>query len=795
MRMLRILIMFLLIVPPFTLRPDDDFFTSFAQDFILDSYLMESLPGGFFYTSFIESYCADTVMMVEESNGFALLDHPRVYFEGDSHLHFNWNFNDMDINSSLNPGAPGILLPFSGIERMSVSSSTPMGMTDGFHFHTRKNGSELRRVRYSTLFPNLGSYFSWMHFLINTPAVERNVRLYEQRRKNLQNFFLDGIWEKDFGSSRLSVSFNYFEQSRQFNDFNERNRVFDEFGRLFMLSAGYRMELTDGFLAAGCVLNINNRDRLNAELGVLPQETLDKTGYSLFAYGKFNRKNLVVSGSLLMESESLNPQGDPMQKDLMDNDGDLIFSPQPMGEFGATTAVLQAELPLRFLPEDPWLTVTPYVSFRHAMIRGDEITASRNDLYFFNIPYQVVTWEDGDAYSNRNTRMELGALSSLKLTGRLYLSGKFLLKWNSLGFENSLNNISQLETGYDVGLEYRGKRTSLVLSFGELPIDIRENINQFLETSRPRGTFYSWSDMNGDCRYQPGEAGDVFGYSGGDTHLVDPLLNMPFQQKLFVGFSTPLSGTFRLNMKGIYKRTMNSFWVTFDRDYGYFQKHFDKNIYVFNQPYDRFLLSNYPFEKNPFYAQFHFQIKGGKPRKWFFSFSLMAHIGMGATAFGNGPGSNDTGIVSESQANPNSWINAYGRLDGDRAFVAKCFWGFNLAPNLSLGFNIKYRDGNPFAFISSTYQKDQWIFYYRTIKGENEKGVKGGPREDYLSDVGVRLNYSFKISNVDILLNLSVFNLFDVGYELSEYVFSGGYRDAMELNIPRSMRLSLSIQF
>jgi len=33
----------------------------------------------------------------------------------------------------------------------------------------------------------------------------------------------------------------------------------------------------------------------------------------------------------------------------------------------------------------------------------------------------------------------------------------------------------------------------------------------------------------------------------------------------------------------------------------------------------------------------------------------------------------------------------------------------------------------------------------------------------------------------------------DVGYELSEYVFSGGSRDAMELALPRSLRLTFSI--
>ena len=167
---------------------------------------------------------------------------------------------------------------------------------------------------------------------------------------------------------------------------------------------------------------------------------------------------------------------------------------------------------------------------------------------------------------------------------------------------------------------------------------------------------------------------------------------------------------------------------------------------------------------------------------------------MGETAFGNGAGSNDIGIINESQANPNSHINGYGRVDGDRAFIAKCYAGFYIFKKLSIGISLKYRDGNPFAFINYKKRYDQYILYYETIKAEDKKGQKGGPREDYLADISLRLNYFFKLFNKDAFLSLSLFNILDVGYELSEYVFSGGDRDAMELNIPSSIRLSFSIK-
>ena len=54
-----------------------------AGQAVFDDFFMAHLPGGFFYISYLENYAPDTVLMIEESNGFALIDSPKVYFEGD----------------------------------------------------------------------------------------------------------------------------------------------------------------------------------------------------------------------------------------------------------------------------------------------------------------------------------------------------------------------------------------------------------------------------------------------------------------------------------------------------------------------------------------------------------------------------------------------------------------------------------------------------------------------------------------------------------------------------------------
>ena len=166
-----------------------------------------------------------------------------------------------------------------------------------------------------------------------------------------------------------------------------------------------------------------------------------------------------------------------------------------------------------------------------------------------------------------------------------------------------------------------------------------------------------------------------------------------------------------------------------------------RSYYFLDRPFTAFELSNAAFAKDPFYAQFLVRVQGERAQRWYFSFSFLAHMGMGYTAFGNGPTANDIGVISESQAFPNSWINGYGRVDGDRAFVGKIFFGYYLSPRLFLSGSIKYRDGDPFAFINAFQRQGQWVITYQTIKAEDEHGKKGGPREDCIWDFNFKLSY------------------------------------------------------
>jgi len=771
--------------------------------FSFDRFLIDHLPGGNFYTFFIENYVPDATFLTEENNGFALIDNPRVYFEGDSYLQFNWSYDGMNINSTLNDGSPGVLLPFSSVGSWGMKGESPINGRSGMDFITGPSTGNISQLTFSPVFPNVGSY--WMTFMIQpSHPLDRADRLYTERRKIDSNYFVDYRYNKKRRGSDFAVNASYFDTRRQFNDFNIFNKTYDEDGRLLLLNARYKKELKTGTIDYFGVFNYVDRSNRLAETGNLPQETMDKKRFSFFTGFDLKKEKINLRLSVLLENEKLNPFEKNFSKDLMDNDGDFLYpygrgGETKLGNFTGAAANLFMEIPGFLGLLNGKIHMDPYFDARCSLLRGDEEPHDFNAILFNNKPYEVVKWNGtgGETYQNMDLNARIGIRVFSDMGSSIRLLGNLFAVYNRLDFKDSMNDLAFLTPGFDVGIMVKSKRTRILFSYGQLPYDTRESLNFFLERRRPSGTIYNWEDRNGDLKYQPGEEAAVFGYTGGQYRYVSEDIESPMKERFLIQFTTPVSKNFVLNIKGIYKKIRDPFRVKFNSEgeYGFYEKHNGYNIYFFDQPADAYYLSNGGYEKDPFYAQLLIDLQGRRADKWFFSFSFMAHIGMGVTAFGNGPGSNDIGILDENQANPNSWINGYGRLDGDRGFVAKSYFGFYIAKNLFMGMSLKYRDGNPFAFFNTLYLHGQRVIYYQTIKAENEKGVKGGPREDYVGDLSMNLNYRFFLFNNEASLNLAIFNILDIGTELSEYVFSGGTRDAMEMQIPRSIRLTLQYRF
>ena len=114
--------------------------------------------------------------------------------------------------------------------------------------------------------------------------------------------------------------------------------------------------------------------------------------------------------------------------------------------------------------------------------------------------------------------------------------------------------------------------------------------------------------------------------------------------------------------------------MSFAENTAHYQNVDGVDYFLLDDTYRAFELGNAPFAKDPFYAQFLVRVEGERAQRWYFSFSFMAHMGMGNTAFGNGPEANDIGVISESpRPSPTAGSTASAASTVTAPSWARCF--------------------------------------------------------------------------------------------------------------------------
>ncbi len=762
----------------------------------LNSFMKKVLPGGEFFTTYLEAYAPDATLMNEENNGFGFLDNPRVSFEGESFYNFNWYAGKNRINSALNPGSSTVIMPLGSVSGFQLEGEAGRHMRRGLEFSLDHSDAEGSQITGSWVNADMGGYFKWAKFLITSPAIDRADKLYNTRREIESSYYGDYTLNKKLGDGNFHLGMSWFDIKRKFNDFNSFDTTFGGRSRLFTMLLKYSRETgNNGNLELFAVYNNRKRAEQNAEYGLLPQESSSVKRNALVLGSNYRSGKLTLGGTISFEDEKISPYTSDFSKDMKDLDGDIFFPSYKLGDF--KSFIIDAEAGYKLTENNEKLDSSLFADIRISRVEGKETVFSETPVYFDQNPFQIVKWNRGAKYTNINAKLSAGVNGTLRLSENSSLSGKLFLTYQRLGFDNSDNNIDFVAPGADIELSLLEKSPkTLRFALGMLPVDVRENVNRFLETDSSYGEIYYWNDENGDRKFNTGETGDLYGYTGGKYHSVKDGIKAPMKFRFLVEYTTPMSRNWNFRVKGIFNKMFNSLSVRHPEEYGFYEKHGEYDLYFYDKVIKEYMLTNGKYDRDPMSAHLLFEIKGGVEKKWFFNFSFLTHFILGNTAFGNGPATNDIGIIDESSANPNSWINSYGRVDGDRAFMGKLYAGFFVLKNLSLGISVKYRDGDPFAFINYANAHNQYAMYYTTIKALDEKGSGDGPREDYLADLSMKATYYFKLFGKESTVSLAVFNILDIGYEISEYAFDiNNKRYPNELNMPRSMRLTFSMKF
>lgn len=230
------------------------------------------------------------------------------------------------------------------------------------------------------------------------------------------------------------------------------------------------------------------------------------------------------------------------------------------------------------------------------------------------------------------------------------------------------------------------------------------------------------------------------------------------------------------------------------------------------------------FTNSPYYMtqQTRYTYRG---RKVDFSLSWQSMQGISYAGLGNGPGSNNVGVLSESMANPNTHFvmqnrptggrtckyPAAGRTDQDRAYMARISLSYNINWRLQIGGVANWIDGQPFSYYrlydntegtlagsSSAVSADkQYAILPCCPRGINPTDGNFGCRESGIFNIDVFARYNWQVSCYRMQLELQSYNVYDFGNVLNEFCFPQAIREGrghnMTLTIPRGVIASLKV--
>ena len=213
----------------------------------------------------------------------------------------------------------------------------------------------------------------------------------------------------------------------------------------------------------------------------------------------------------------------------------------------------------------------------------------------------------------------------------------------------------------------------------------------------------------------------------------------------------------------------------------YYMREGESQYTVTTQPLD--LMSSTPGGRTPYYMSniVRYTYNG---RKWYVSLSWQSYLMAGLSTLGNGPLHNNIGVLSETSANPNTYValsennllyQGNCRLNQDKSFLLRLQVTYNACKYFSIGFNGKFKDGQPFApFYVSQYTDGthtQTALVHSDAKGINMYNQAFGKREDAFFNLELRATGRWWVKDIPMSLEVLCYNIYDFGTALTEYTF------------------------
>lgn len=676
----------------------------------------------------------------------------------------------------------------------------------------------------------VGNEVSWgtkqLINLFHKSASERNMPGNDLSRRA----FMRGAGELEVGYGIPALGKNYYQHL--YANLGQRSVVyFDQKGTAGMYNAGFYQVQLDGELPIKTnpildrlyyLFNANAREDWGSEFVYNENEVAKLAVYSLSVYGKktYSNRHHLTTG-LTWALSDIAKRDTAFSRNLIDQDGEGFEPYYADGKLNELNWAVNYEYDIL-----PWLKlqVDAYNSLLHWSPAVNNWTTSTYYQRYNDVqPTSIYTyqWESNDFTSGLLENavtveakkwvkpwLQVQGLLGVSLDGILLSGGKSLVSPNWLA---KASVYMKPQKWFEMTISLSKHRATY--SFD----DIRYLSNDYMSAK----AYYT-------------ATGDLATTTGGKYHQFARYLRQPS----YVVLDLPFKFTFGRHEISLLQsmRLYYDQWMTYyDKDpmsYGYYKKHTtvvtDKgetwsvtNPIYFESPSEKNYLVDHMssttrdslggnfFTNKPLYLSnvVKYAYNG---KKVFFSLSWQSYLMSGLSALGNGIQSNNIGVLSESTANPNIYLNEKntsgkhrlaGRLDQDRSFIARIQLGYNITPNWAIHLNAKFKDGTPitnFRTLADVDEKGntQLAIYNADTKGINLSAYHFGKRKDAFFNIDLRLRYRGHIRQVPLEAEVMCYNIYDFGTELFEFNFDedmGRARRAMVLNIPRGMLFTLRV--
>lgn len=795
---------------------------------------LDSVDSGFFrdwyQTTDLGHYldnCNDFTVYESETTGEWNLSDRNVFsIAGNSFRQNKYHLNGMRIDSRT---LPGHTLLHTQMDRTAMV----LDYHDGELFFT-DDTLQAQAVRLTGNIGNLGGISPGTRQLINLFHSSGEERTMDNRPVNMRNHIV-GAGTLD-ATVVIPVNGRRYYQHAYVNYGRRQLTAFDHTGICGMVPSDYYTAQVDGELpvASSRSQASNNETKLNyyfvahgrTDYGsefyynVAEQATQRAYQAGIYATHHCTNRGTLVAG-LSYEQNALRHNTLSFSRNLLDQDGEAFDPWYADGRLHSVNLSVQYDQPLL-----SWLRVHAE-GYNSLLYFRPTTTAWSNSVYTQSIadlsptPLYTYHWQSA-AFTSGLLENEALVIAEKEVARGLNMYGHLGVSLDGivLGHGRSAitpNILAKLAIDYQPVWWFR---------FG-------------VSVSHHRMS-YTWDElsylskdyMNGEIRFADNT---LLATTGGACHTPDKHLWM--HQPSYAVLDIPFYFTFGKSRRHEFallnsvRKYYNQWFTAFtdgvdanmlQLDGMYYFREGRKDYTVTTQPLD--LMSSTVGGRTPYYMSnlVKYTYTG---KKWYVMVSWQSYLMSGLSTLGNGSLHNNIGSLSESSANPNTYMalregtlpyQGNCRLNQDKSFILRMQVTYNACKYFSIGFNGKFKDGQPFSTFYATPQAtgshNQVALTYSDAKGINMANNWFGKREDAFFNLELRATGRWWVRDIPMSLEVLCYNLYDFGTALTEYTFDQyehptyphwtidrneptmrNSRTSMSLCIPRGLLITLRI--